>query len=305
MADVFISYHEKSAGELAEQIADALDAAGISSWCARRDLPPGSNFARDIPPQIDVCRVFLLLLNNNVYQSLDVENELGMAFERLKKREAITILPFEMETVTRKEWLRYYLFHIQNANIPLSHEQRIPKLITLVAKILNKEPQFVQPSANIIQRGECGENITYTLDDNGLLIISGSGKMWDYGWQMYKEDFIYAPWWNKCEAITHVRINSGVTSIGKCSFYKCTNLIAVTIPDGIISIKDDAFAGCGKLNNINIPNSVVRIGAYAFSYCSTLSNIIIPDSVTFIGVCAFYDCYYLKSVSVPERAVIK
>lgn len=69
MADVFISYHENSAGELAKQIADALDAAGISSWCARRDLPGGGNFAQDIPPQIGACRVFLLILNNNVYQS--------------------------------------------------------------------------------------------------------------------------------------------------------------------------------------------------------------------------------------------
>ncbi|MBQ9618270.1 MAG: toll/interleukin-1 receptor domain-containing protein [Oscillibacter sp.] len=61
MAEVFISYHEASAGALAGEIAGRLDKAGISSWCARRDMPPGADFADEIPSQIDACRLFLLL----------------------------------------------------------------------------------------------------------------------------------------------------------------------------------------------------------------------------------------------------
>ena len=66
MADVFSSYHEKSAGEIAAKIADALESVGISCWYAKRDIPSGGDFARSIPTQIDACKVFLLILNDNV-----------------------------------------------------------------------------------------------------------------------------------------------------------------------------------------------------------------------------------------------
>lgn len=38
-------------------------------------------------------------------------------------------------------------------------------------------------------RGTCGKNLTWTLDDNGTLTISGTGDMKDYGWIFGK-----APW---------------------------------------------------------------------------------------------------------------
>lgn len=139
MADVFISYHEKSAGELAEQIADELEAVGISSWCARRDILPGDDFADEIPAQIDACRVFLLIVDESVYESRHVENELGMAFKRPKDK--IKILPFPIEKVTRKGWLKYYLFHIQSVRIPLSEPRRIEKLARLIARILGAPPR--------------------------------------------------------------------------------------------------------------------------------------------------------------------
>ena len=31
-----------------------------------------------------------------------------------------------------------------------------------------------------IANGTCGDNVTWTLDSNGLLTISGSGEMWDF-----------------------------------------------------------------------------------------------------------------------------
>jgi DNA-directed RNA polymerase subunit N (RpoN/RPB10) len=146
MADVFISYHEKSAGELAERIADALDAAGISSWCARRDLPPGSDFADEIPAQIDACRVFLLIMDETIYDSPHIKSELCIAFDRLKDN--VTILPFPTGKVIRKGWLRYYLSHIQSVRIPLSDPQRVDKLVQLVARILGaplRKPQQPEP----------------------------------------------------------------------------------------------------------------------------------------------------------------
>ena len=44
VADVFISYHEQSAGDIAAKIAAALEEAGISCWYAKRDIPAGGRF---------------------------------------------------------------------------------------------------------------------------------------------------------------------------------------------------------------------------------------------------------------------
>ncbi|MBQ9618727.1 MAG: toll/interleukin-1 receptor domain-containing protein, partial [Oscillibacter sp.] len=118
MAEVFISYHEASAGLLAEEIAGRLDKAGITSWCARRDMPPGADFARAIPAQINACKVFLLLLNENVYKSKHIESELGMAFSRWNHEEDIRILPVEIGNFTRRDWIWYYLIHTQSVKFP-------------------------------------------------------------------------------------------------------------------------------------------------------------------------------------------
>ncbi|MBQ6985912.1 MAG: toll/interleukin-1 receptor domain-containing protein, partial [Oscillibacter sp.] len=138
MADVFISYHEKSTGELAEQIADALDAAGISCWCARRDMPPGGDFARDIPSQIQNCRLFLLIFNENVYKSRHIESELGIAFSRWNKGEDIRIFPVKIGDVTLEDWIKYYLIHAQGVKFPTEPDKRqIQKqVVNRIAKLL-------------------------------------------------------------------------------------------------------------------------------------------------------------------------
>ena len=38
-------------------------------------------------------------------------------------------------------------------------------------------------AAEIVESGSCGNGLTWTLDDEGTLTISGSGKIADYGLQ--------------------------------------------------------------------------------------------------------------------------
>ena len=37
-------------------------------------------------------------------------------------------------------------------------------------------------SADEVGSGSCGDNATWSYDDNGTLTISGTGAMYDYGW---------------------------------------------------------------------------------------------------------------------------
>ena len=182
--------------------------------------------------------------------------------------------------------------------------------------------------------GEC----TWTLDDNGTLIISGNGKMGDYEDKYQNGSYITtAPWGANIKSVV---IENGVTSIGYFAFYGCKNLTSIEIPDSVKSIGYKAFYGCIGLTSVDIPDSVTSIEIGAFSGCKGLTRVnisdvaawcrisfsniendianpltyahnlylnnelvtdlIIPDGVTSIGYFAFEGCTSLTSVTIPE-----
>ena len=153
-------------------------------------------------------------------------------------------------------------------------------------------------AADIVASGTCGaegngSNLTWTLDSEGVLTISGSGDMHGY-------DLPGAPWYGSRSRVKSAVIAEGVTSIGRYAFVDCTSLTSVTIPDSVTSIGDDAFGGCSSLTSVTIPDSVTSIGGGAFCGCTSLTSVTIPDSVTSIGEKAFYYCSSLTSVTIPD-----
>lgn len=140
--------------------------------------------------------------------------------------------------------------------------------------------------------GDSGSNVTWSLDDNGTLTISGSGKIEDY-----RSD-IDQPWYSNRSDITSVVIEPGVTSIGSLAFYKCSNLTSITIPSGLTSIGEMAFFNCSALTSVTIPNGVISIGNFAFGSCTGLKSITIPSSVTSIENNIFQDCTGLTNITV-------
>ncbi|MCD8311255.1 MAG: leucine-rich repeat domain-containing protein, partial [Firmicutes bacterium] len=143
---------------------------------------------------------------------------------------------------------------------------------------------FSMSAADVADSGTCGDdgdNLTWTLKNDGTLTISGSGKMKsDDGWNM--DPAMYAPWYSYCESITSVIIEDGVTSVGYMAFSDCANLESVAIPESVTSIDSFAFRNCTSLEGVTIPESVTVIGHYAFRDCTSLESIVIPDSVTTI-----------------------
>lgn len=132
-------------------------------------------------------------------------------------------------------------------------------------------------------RVETKELIRWTLED-GTLTFSGKGPL---------EDYILAqsPPWDENEemrnSIHTVKVEEGITRIGKYAFQNFPNLTEVILADSVREIGNSAFDSCWALTNLRLPAGLVKIGDYAFYNCKALTNADIPYGVTSIGMQAF------------------
>mgnify|MGYP004531026603 CR=1 FL=1 len=110
------------------------------------------------------------------------------------------------------------------------------------------------------------ESTPQYLLENGVLIVSGTGKIDD---NLYKSN----------KDITELVIKSGITSIGAYSFYECTSLKKVTLPSTLTEIGDYAFAKCTTLSEIELNEGLSTIGERTFEDCTALKKAFIPVSV--------------------------
>ena len=155
------------------------------------------------------------------------------------------------------------------------------------------EPEKEIEERNIVASGACGVNLTWELDDEGTLTISGTGEMRNY---LYDT----SPWISHRTAIKAVIMESGVTSIGDYAFFNCWSLLWITIPEGVISIGEASFFECKKMTSISLPESLTMIGESAFCACDSLISVTIPENVSSIGFQAFYSDDSLESILVQE-----
>ena len=167
-------------------------------------------------------------------------------------------------------------------------------------------------AADITDSGTCGENLTWTLDSDGVLTISGAGAMNDYSW------WNLPPWGTEvktvmiengvtnigeyaffdCSALTNITIPGSVKYIGFYAVYGCRSLLSITIPEGVTALGPSALSNCGLIS-VTLPESLTSIGAGAFGSCFDLKNVSIPNAVTSIGSSAFSYCIALTSITIP------
>lgn len=144
--------------------------------------------------------------------------------------------------------------------------------------------------SNAATSGTCGDNLTWQLDDSGILTISGSGTMTN--WEYYDE----VPWYSYKKNIKVIYVGDSVTNIGDCAFADCSNLLRIELPDNMDSIGEYAFTNCRSLVNIVIPNGVRIIDEDTFYDCVSLQSVTIPESIVTIRSMAFYNCNSLSTV---------
>jgi len=180
--------------------------------------------------------------------------------------------------------------------------------------------------------GSCGYGLSWSLDDNGKLTISGSGSMNE--WEPDAQ-----PWKNYRDNIKSVYINKGVDHISAFAFQDCSNMTTAVIADSVLTIGAFAFMDCTSLLEINIPANTT-VGDLAFNNCTSLrkinlapgsvnyrivdgvlydknlktlilcpaanpaASIVIPKSVIYIGDLSFAYCKNIVNVEIPSEAMI-
>ena len=166
---------------------------------------------------------------------------------------------------------------------------------------------------------KCGENLTWTLNDDGKLAISGSGAMYDYSVSDYK----YAPWYEQRASIKSLEIDDNVTYIGNYVFYSCdqiaeeetklpanlqsigegafksSSIKTVTIPEGVTSTGKEAFSQT-KLTKVVLPSSLKELSKGMFENSRYLKDVTFSKGLQIIGNSAFSMCVCMNSVEIPE-----
>ncbi|MBP3360185.1 MAG: leucine-rich repeat protein [Clostridia bacterium] len=147
------------------------------------------------------------------------------------------------------------------------------------------------------------KNIKWDISDNGLLTISGAGKIHDTEYDLEQRKVLVQPPWLEDDIrykIKEVIVNEGIVYIGKGAFSNCEGLQKITLPESVSELGEGAFAACRQLASIVIPSKVKTIPKRCFADNINLRYISLPEGLTSIEYGAFYWCDNLAYIELPD-----
>ena len=188
-------------------------------------------------------------------------------------------------------------------------------------------------SAEMIESGDCGPDAYYYYYADGILMIGGSGSMYDYS------AFAVPPWYEYYKDIKKIVIGHDITHIGVSAYVGLKYVTELTIPitlDSVVSDVSPAFAGCYRiekinfspgtdgygydyaaykgsdswyqytpwyqskdsLTEINFEDGITHIGSDAFRELN-IKTVMLPETVTSLGSHCFYNCTKLTDLTLP------
>lgn len=136
---------------------------------------------------------------------------------------------------------------------------------------------FKSPNQNQIYQGVCGDNLTYTIENN-ILEINGTGRMYD------SSSDSKSLWIQYSNIIHTIIITEGCTYLGKYCFSFLSKVKQINLPQSLTSAGEGFCYECTGLEYINIPPKINFLPNYSFNNCINLSTLIIEDSKTSLRI---------------------
>ncbi len=192
-------------------------------------------------------------------------------------------------------------------------------------------------TTEVMSSGKCGDDAYWKLDNDGTLVISGTGETYQYSAILLDSDSNVAPWYQDREIVKSIVIEDGITNVSYGCFFPCFNIerisLSRTIEDieldhyritqlkeFIVSPLNPEFASVDgvlfnkqmnelliypqskELKQYVVPSSVTQIH-HAFADNKYLESVQIPESLTEIGKYAFKGCKELQIFDVPDGVI--
>ena len=129
-------------------------------------------------------------------------------------------------------------------------------------------------TASAVATGTYG-NATWTLDDNGLLTVSGTGE--------------FAPSFDSTfsKQIKSVVIGDGISGIGKETFKYCNKMESIEIGNGITEIPPQEFINGWSLTSVKLGKNVRSIGANNDNFTNRLTQTVADETGYTVSVEGF------------------
>lgn len=161
-----------------------------------------------------------------------------------------------------------------------------------------EQPAVVSDEEQKPTSGTCGEQVTWSLSEDGTLTISGTGEMENYS------DDNESPWKDFNKQVKRIVVEQGVTSIGDRAFSYSKQLKSIAIPEGVTRIGENSFWNCENLETVTLPDSLEEIGESAFANCGKLQKIVLPKHVKTLGETVFWRCFALTDFVVDSENTV-
>lgn len=100
---------------------------------------------------------------------------------------------------------------------------------------------------------QCGENCTATLDENGVMRVSGTGPMYEYN----STTRIQTPWYEDRLSVNTLVVEDGITTVGQYAFFDCDNIQTIDLAKSVESVKGGAFDAVPRVKNITMSDSTI------------------------------------------------
>lgn len=167
------------------------------------------------------------------------------------------------------------------------------KFITAIITVMFCINIFINvcTTALAAQTGSTG-NVSWSLDDKGVLSVYGEGATGDYSGQGT------APWSPYADSITSIVIGGDIDYLGTYAFADLTNVTSVTIGKSVYNIGEYCFYGCSSLKEVTIPPRVHNVYYGAFGETGL-------TKVTVLSRCIQYpdNDDWENALTFPESAV--